>query len=160
MSSSRLIIAARQWQERGLIWGNSHQRENITQYILSKKRKNTKQKHTSMHNTPFRVRLLQQSTLEGHNLDLNDTEQFGNTSSTKQANTLRIGFQNMNFLAPVSAKDSQNSQCFDYINQNNFDAYGMSKVGLHWISLFPEDQWDERVSSQFRAERSVSRYNQ
>jgi hypothetical protein len=146
MSSSRLAVAVRQWRERGLVWGNCHQRETTTSSILSqRKQKKKKFNQSKQHlSTLTRSKSLHQTTLEGTNLELSDAEQYGDPLLTKRANTLRVGFQNMHFLA-VSSKDSQNSQCFNYINQHDYDVYCMAEVGLHWISLFPEDQWAERV---------------
>jgi hypothetical protein len=155
MSSSRSAVAIRQWREERLVWGNGHQREATTTQSILSQRKQKKQRlnqqpkqHLSI---PTRSKSLHQTTLEGTNLELSDAEHYGDSLLTKHANTLRVGFQNMHFLS-ISSKDSQNSQCFEYINQHDYDVYCIAEVGLHWMSLFPEDQWAERVSAQFTVE--------
>jgi hypothetical protein len=59
----------------------------------------------------------------------------------------------------VSSRDSKNTKFFNYINQNDYDAYAMAEVGLYWTSLFSEDQWADRTVTSFLAERSVFGYN-
>ena len=78
-----------------------------------------------------------------------DAEVFGDPSTDKNDNVLRISFQNISSL-PSTKMHYKNGQLLNFVKKRGIDVYLMAEIGLHWPSV-PQDQgWEERLFGHFR----------
>ena len=60
--------------------------------------------------------------------------------------TMLCGFLNVNGLRKERWKEKNNA-LFKYLFKKKFDIIGLSETNLHWPSLSPLDNWDERCKA-------------
>ena len=106
-----------------------------------KKRRNRKRYKKQSNNSSQSQRTernWRQTSLRGGSYGHRQFSAWGDTITTKQPETLRIGFQNINTF-PDSSRAPKNGQLHDLISNNEFDIFGMAEVNRHWKNV-PADR--------------------
>ena len=135
--------------------GNDHRNE-------SKKAKKKRMKGTP-HNAKKKkkkrnYRELQQLSLDGENITLNDSEAFADKMKTKQRNTVRIALQNIQLL-PENSRHYKSRQLITHIAQAELDVLMMNEVGLNWKAVPADNQWVERTTGKLNGSKAVFAHN-
>jgi len=119
---------------------------------MSQNSKKKKKKKTQ------RQRELQQFSLDGENITLNDAEEFADKMRDKPANTVRLALQNEQ-LIPANARHYKSRQLINHISQAQLDVLLMNEVGLNWRALSAENQWIERITGKLQGSKAVFAHN-
>ncbi len=101
---------------------------------------------------------LQQTTISTGNLMDNSTFGGHKLTSTKQENTFRLAFRNINSL-PTQKSDHKNLQLVQDIRGHQIDLMGMSEINLAWHNLPFHDQIHERFRGMFEFSKIVCAHN-
>jgi hypothetical protein len=152
-----LQVATEAWKR---LWENGKE-TTTTRKTNTRKTKKSKTKNKTNNARRGKQETIQsyyQRTLKGRNLDKADVEAFGDTIYTKEEETFRVGFQNIQYLSE-NAKTAKSRQLISYIVQKQYDVFMMAEVGLCWSLLSMENQWFERTFGKFRAMRACFAYN-
>ena len=76
----------------------------------------------------------------------NTTNIFGNQITTKNDKHIRIGFQNFSGLSGRS-DDITDDSLREWINDKNFDIFGIPEVNLYWPRVQKKLQFNDRVTN-------------
>jgi hypothetical protein len=112
------------------------------------------QQNSKKKKTPATRPALQQLSISGENITLDDTEAFADTMKTKPANTIRIALQNIQLL-PENSRHYKSQQLINHIVQAELDALLMNEVGLNWKAVTAAGQWAERTIGKINGSRAV-----
>jgi hypothetical protein len=149
------------WEQFGLRhnWGKQKGNEYRNESKKAKKKRlkgtpnNTKKKKKKK-----TYHELQQLSLAGENITLQDAESFADKMETKQPNTVRIALQNIQLL-PVNSRHYKSRQLINHMIQAELDVLMMNEIGLNWRAVPADDQWVERTQGKLNGSRAVFAHN-
>jgi hypothetical protein len=136
--------------------GNQHQRQESKK--AKKKRLKGTQQNAKKKKKKELIKELQQLSLEGNNITLDDAEAFADTMQNKQPNTVRIALQNIQLL-PENARHYKSRQLVSHIIQAELDVLMMNEVGLNWKAVAADNQWVERTIGKLNGSKTVFAHN-
>ena len=149
------------WEQFGLRhnWGKQQGNENRNESKKAKKKRLKGTPHNAKKKKKKKIyQELQQLSLAGANITLQDSEAFADKMGTKQRNTVRIALQNIQLL-PANSRNFKSKHLVNYIIQAELDIFMMNEVGLNWRAVSADNQWVERTQGNLNGSRTVFAHN-
>jgi hypothetical protein len=139
-------------------WGRTAGNENRHESKKARKKRLKGTSHNSKKKKKKRQKELQQLSLDGENITLNDAEAFADKMRAKPANTVRLALHNVQLLPP-NARHYKSRQLIQHISQAELDVLLMNEVGLNWRALPAGNQWVERTTGKLNGSKAVFAHN-